>query len=480
MPPTEGASSVTITPQSVPAPFPGKAKVIPGPGFLLPFQARWVNDPSRLKLAVKSRQIGWTWATALALLVRKAADDARLDAWISAQNENQARLFLDDCRTFARALNLRARDLGRVVIDEQGHCAQALRLANGRRIHGLSSNPDAHAGKRGDLVLDEFALHPDPCRLYSIALPAITWGGRLEVFSTPRGTDNYFHKLVREITEGGNPKGFSFHQATLQDALEQGLLYKLQQKLPVDDPRQEMNEDAYYDFIRRSCPDEETFQQEYMCVPAHDQSAFLSCDLIASCEYPLNETWRWHPATASRSECRHALYLGIDIGRDHDLTVFWLVEKIDDVFYTRHVQALSVESFEAQESVLKEFLNVPQLRRCCIDQTGLGRQFAERAARQFGNYKVEGITFSPAVKEELAYPVRTAFEARKVRIPPDPLIRSDLRALKKETTASGHIRFTADRGRNGHADRFWALALALHAGRECCGMGAMVGRGYDE
>ena len=34
---------------------------------------------------------------------------------------------------------------------------------------------------------------------------------------------------------------------------------------------------------------------------------------------------------------------------------------------------------------------------------------------------------------------------------------------KKETTAAGNLRFTADRGRSGHSDRFWALALARHA-----------------
>jgi propionyl-CoA synthetase len=39
------------------------------------------------------------------------------------------------------------------------------------------------------------------------------------------------------------------------------------------------------------------------------------------------------------------------------------------------------------------------------------------------------------------------------------------RAIKKETTAAGNIRFTADRGKNGHADRFWAKALSQHAAK---------------
>jgi phage FluMu gp28-like protein len=59
--------------------------------------------------------------------------------------------------------------------------------------------------------------------------------------------------------------------------------------------------------------------------------------------------------------------------------------------------------------------------------------------------------------------VRSAFEDKSLRIPCHPKIRADLRAIKKETTAAGNLRFTADRGRNGHSDRFWALALARHA-----------------
>ena len=53
-----------------------------------------------------------------------------------------------------------------------------------------------------------------------------------------------------------------------------------------------------------------------------------------------------------------------------------------------------------------------------------------------------------------------------LRIPDDKLVRSDLRAIKKGTTSAGHVRFTADRGKNGHSDRFWALALALHASKK--------------
>jgi phage FluMu gp28-like protein len=434
--------------------------------LLLPYQTRWVRDPARLKIAEKSRQIGWTWATAYGLVARKALQDTRLDAWISSRDELQARLFLEDCRHFAGLLDVGATDEGEVVIDLDGHTGFCLQLANGVRLHSMSSNADAQAGKRGDRVLDEFALHPDPRRLYAIAYPGITWGGSLEIFSTHRGSANYFNQLILEIKTKGNPKGFSLHRVTLQDALDQGFLYKLQQKLPPGDPRLEMDEAAYFDFVRRGCPDEETFQEEYCCAPSDDQSAFLGYDLMASCEYQPGEPWQCD-ASQLRAQVgpQGQCFLGVDVGRDHDLTVIWVCERVNDIFFTRAVECFQNQTFEAQETALAAWLERPEVKRCCIDATGVGRQFCERAQQRFGEYRVERGTFTGPVKEELAYPVRSAFQARTVRIPMDPCLRADLRAIKKETTAAGNIRFTADRGRNGHADRFWALALALHAGK---------------
>ncbi len=426
--------------------------------LLLPFQAKWVRDQARLKLAEKSRQIGWTWASAYGLVARKALRKARLDAWISSRDQYQAQLFIEDCKRFAEYLGVGALAQGEEAL-AAGVTGYVLQFANGRRLHSLSSNPDAQAGKRGDRILDEFALHRDARRLYAIAYPGITWGGSLEIFSTHRGSENFFNQLVQEARHGGNPKGFSLHRVTLQDALEQGFLSRLQQKLPADDPRQDMDEAAYYDFIRAGCPDEETFREEYCCEPSDDRGAFLSHDLISSCEYPPGESWQRFPPYSPQA----CLYLGVDVGRDHDLTVIWVGEQVEDVFYTRAVECLENETFDAQERALNEWLELPQTQRCCIDATGLGRQFAERTQQRFGSGRVEEICFTAPVKERLAYPVRAAFEARAVRVPAEPALRADLRAVKKETTAGGNVRFSAKRSGHGHADRFWALALALHA-----------------
>jgi phage FluMu gp28-like protein len=441
----------------------GRAKVnLAKNTLLLPYQERWVKDRARLKIAEKSRQIGWTWATAYRLVREKSLKTARLDAWISSRDDIQARLFLEDCKGFANVLQLAAQDLGESVIDERGHSAHVLKMATGLRINSMSSNPDAQAGKRGDRVLDEFALHPDPRKLYAIAYPGITWGGSLEVFSTHRGSGNYFNKLIREIREKNNPMGWSLHRVTLEDALADGFLVKLQSKLPDGDERQEMDEAEYFDFIRKGCVDNESFLQEFMCVAADDASAFLPFDLIDACCYKEGEQWEYTIEQAAK--CGNPLFAGVDIGRKHDLTSLIVIERVAGMNFIRKRIDLQKMQFSTQESVLYPWFEI--CRRVCIDKTGLGMQFAERAAQRFGTYRVEGVNFSGPVKEDLAFPVRSAFEDRAIRIPfGDDSLVADLRKIRKETTASGNIRFVADSDADGHADRFWSLALALHAGK---------------
>lgn len=421
----------------------GNARIIPSnpDGIFLDYQSRWVTDRSRLKLMEKSRQIGISWATAYAVTERTAAAKARHNQWISSRDELQARLFIEDCKIWVDVLKLAADDLGEIIIDENKRIsAHVLQFANGKRIHSMSSNPDAQAGKRGGRVLDEFALHPDPRKLWTIAYPGLTWGGNLEVISTHRGSYNFFNQLIREVKENGNPKKISLHRVTLADALAQGFLWKLQQALPADDEQQAMDETQYFDYIKSGCADEESFQQEYMCRPADDDVAFLEYDLIASGEYPAN--FDWEKTEGGR------LYAGVDIGRKRDLTVIWVLERLGDVLYTRQVETMQNMTKGDQEKILWPWM--AKMDRTCIDATGLGIGWVDDAQKKFSEYRVEGVTFTQHIKESLAYPVRGAFEDRKIRIPYDRHIRADLRAVTKQTTPSGNIRFTAERTPDGH------------------------------
>lgn len=438
----------------------GRAKVIPAnpDAIFLPFQSKWITDRSRLKLMEKSRQIGISWSTAFASDERTAAQDARHDEWVSSRDDIQARLFIEDCKLFAGIMNMAAKDLGEVVIDpKEKLTAYVLQFASGKRIHSMSSNPDAQAGKRGSRILDEFALHRDQRKMWAIAYPGITWGGCMEIVSTHRGSNSFFNGLIREAREKGNPKKLSLHRVTLQDALDQGFLYKLQQALPADAEQQEMDEAQYFDFVKNGAADDESFDQEYMCIPADDDSKFIEYELITGCEYIAGMPWE------REVDDRFAgrLFCGVDIGRKKDLTVLWVVEQLGDVLYTRAVIPMEKMRKSAQEDILYPWFAICD--RICIDATGLGIGWADDAQDKFGEQRVEAVTFTGQVKEALAYPLKGKMEDRALRIPDDPVIRADLRKVQKVTTAAGNIRFVAESTPDGHADRFWALALAIHA-----------------
>src|SRR5690606_31744106 len=113
----------------------------------------------------------------------------------------------------------------------------------------------------------------------------------------------------------------------------------------------------------------------------------------------------------------HMLYLGVDVGRNKDLTVLWLSAKIAGVFVPLAIVEMQAVEFERQEAELYAMLGLPRLHRCCIDNTGIGRQFGERAQKRFGQGRVELTNFTAPIKEALAFPLRSAFEDRTTRIP---------------------------------------------------------------
>lgn len=453
-------------PAYVPATFRGLCKVFPQPlpdgrePRFLGYQESWVYNNNIMLLAEKSRQVGWTWASAYGLARRHARKDYTTDTWGSSRDDLQAKLAVKDCKSFSHVLNAGAKDLGQLVLDDKGNSAHVLSFANSTKYYSLSSNPDAQAGKRGNRVSDEFALNKDNRTLYGIMEPGITWGGFLWEFSTHRGSGNYFNRQLIEARELGNPKRWQVYRVTLKDALDCGFLYKLQKALPLDDPRQLMDEAQYFDFVKDKAADLETFLQEYMCQPADDAAAFIAYDIYDGSIGSYAET---NLTLSQLAQCQGDLYLGIDIGRTTDLTCFWTIEKYAGIHLTRSVITMQNAKFAAQEKVFYDLMALPNMRRACIDQTGIGRQFAERGEDKYG-HRCEGVNFTTSTKEEMAYPIKAGLEDKTFRVPPDPKIEADFRSIRKVYTSSGNVRFAGERTTNGHADRFWAAGLSLRAG----------------
>ncbi|HZO84682.1 MAG TPA: hypothetical protein VFC26_05685, partial [Verrucomicrobiae bacterium] len=301
------------------------------------------------------------------------------------------------------------------------------------------------------------AVHKNQRELFRIAKPCTTWGGQLAIISTHRGYDTVFNEILRDIKERANPMGWSHHRVTLEDAVSQGLAEKINNARSCGRESAADSREQFIDRLHSECLDEEQWLQEYCCIPADDNSAFITWEMITGCESPNC----LKPFSYLSNPTPPSFYAGIDVARKHHLCVIDVGEKIGDVLWDRLRIELRDKTFSEIEHELFRILELPQLKRACIDATGLGMQLAERAHERFG-YKVEPIHFTPAIKEELAFGLRRAFEDRLLRIDPNPALRSDLRAIRKEVTSSGNIRFIGESS-DSHCDRFWAMALRQHA-----------------
>lgn len=480
--------------------FRGRAKCIPErETFMLPYQARWIEDRSLVRLMEKSRRVGVSYATAYDSVRQHSLATRKVDTWFSSRDDLTAKEFIIYCQKFAGVLKLAASAQfdAQILFGEDGKqsaTASIQRFANDTRINSISSNPDVFAGKGGDVGLDEFALRHDPRHVYDIASPTIDWGGRLSIISTHRGAGNFFNKLIQDERDPDKRKhrGISIHRVTLTLALEEGFLWKLQTKLPDDDPRMQMDEADYYNYQRSRVSSPERFLQEYECQPEDEANVFLSYDLLQGSFYSPADDLVEHTEETSdfrgkKGRIRYLLPKGVlpsglrdylaaeqlkggsifhgkDVARRKDLSVDVFGVKRDGLTMVRGVVEFDRVAFSRQEDIL--YPCMPLVGRSCVDETGIGMQFAERAGEKFGAWRVEGITFSAGNKAMLAGPLRTAFEDRVMRIPDDDLFLTDLRMIRKETVGD-HERFVASEDEDGdsHADRFWALALMLHAGK---------------
>lgn len=413
----------------------------------LPYQMAWLNDTSRLKIAEKSRRIGWTYVQSYED-ARDAARQGGMDVWFSSADESAAREYILYVQQWAELFHLSAEVLGEVVLSARDDIkALSVRFASGKRINALSSNPKAFRSKGGKLVLDEYAFHPDPDALWRAASPIITWGFPARVISTHNGQSGRYYRMVDEARKGNR---WTLHSITIETALDQGLLDKILGRAASDEDRASFLADC-----RATAGDEETYRQEYLCEPIDATTAWLTWDLITGAEHPA----AGDPEQYAGGPC----YVGMDIARRRDLTVIEVDELVGDVLWTREVIRLQRESFAAQEAALAGVMARYDVRRACLDQTGIGEAPTEAAQRRWGRGRVEGVLFSATTKQDLSVRLKQRYEDRQLRTPADRAYRDAHHAVRKIVTAAGNARFDADRSEAGHADEYWAHALAVHA-----------------
>ena len=407
---------------------------------LLPYQRAWLADQSRFKIAMVARQCGKTkYMSAVEVVEDVLRHEARGEKsrWlILSRAERQALEAMEEgikpwCRSYHAAFEVLDHDFrGESGIIYKAH---EISFPHGSRITALPSNPDTARGFTANVVLDEFATHPNSRAIWAALFPVISRPDlKMRILSTPRGKDNVFYQLMT----GKQLSAWSRHTIDLHQAVAQGLNRDIEE-------------------LRQAIGDQEIFAQEFELKWLDEASAWLSYDLITACE----EQNAAEPGKYQNGLC----YIGNDIALRNDLWVAWVLELVGDVLWTREVRILHRAKFSEHDAAMAELMSRYRVARLSMDQTGMGEKPVEDAKRRWPG-RVEGVQFNPTTKLALATVGKAKFEERKVRIPEgDLVLRADLHKVKRMASPTGIPRLVAESDMGGHADRFWALMLAIAA-----------------
>lgn len=431
----------------------------------LPYQKAWISDQSRFKIGMFTRRGGKTFGAAGEIVddcIRAEIEGQKTRWTILSRSEQTAKEALEDAlkpmtrayyavvsglarRTkpefvedeFTVAAHIRELRQGdqvfQVEIPEARYKTQEVHFPGGSRVVALSASPDAARGFGGNLLLDEFAFHADSRRIWGSAYPVAARGRhKIRVISTPNGKGNKFYELM---TTQNN--GWSKHHVDIYEAVRQGL-------------------DVDIDELRAGMADQDAWAQEFELAWLDEASAWLDYDLISACE---------HPEAGDPSGYQGGLcYVGVDIAARNDLFVIWVLELVGEILVTREIIARRRISFAEQDRLLDDVMARYRVSRLRMDQTGMGEKPVEDARRRYGEFRTEGVLFSVAPKLDMATSLKEHMQDRRLLIPSgDSALRADLHAVKSQVGLTGVRRLVADRDADGHADRFWAAALAVSA-----------------
>jgi phage FluMu gp28-like protein len=407
---------------------------------LYPYQRRWLADRARFKAAMVTRQGGKTkYMAAIEVIEDCLEAEARGERtrwiWLS-RGERQAMEAMEEglkplCKVYGAAFE--ALDYVWEADSQLRYRASEIVFRKcGSRVTALPSNPDTARGFTANVVLDEFAIHPDSRKIWGALFPVISRKGlKLRILSTPNGRNNKFYEIIT-----ARDAIWSRHIVDIYQAVADGL-------------------ERDIDELRAACGDQEVWAQEYELRFLDEATAWLSYDLITAVEHP--EAGR--PDKYAGNLC----VVGNDIAARGDLWVAWVWEVVGDVLWTREVRELGRASFAEHDAAIAEIMSRYRVARLAMDQTGMGEKPVEDARRRYPG-RVEGVVFTAPAKLALATVAKAAFEDRKVRIPEgDPKLRADLHKLRKIVGPTGIPRFVAEAGGSGHADRAWAAFLGIAA-----------------
>lgn len=424
------------------------------PLVLLKYQCAWQEDTANVRVAEKSRRIGFSWNGACEVALG-AAETEGCDAWYVGYNKEMAQEFIRDVAFWARHFDAACTDVKEEVFEDgredKGILTYTVRFASGFRVTALSSRPTNLRNKRGHIIIDEAAYHDDLKGLLKAALAVLMWGGksRVDIISTHNGVENDFNKLVEEVRAGKKP--YSLHRVTIDDAIKQGLVKRIclmnQRKWSLKVEKQWRAE--------RFAEYGDDANEELKCIPSQSGGTYITRNVVER-QMIDGPVYRLElpDEFVTRSEAEREAYVaewctlmlpslealpkdrlhffGEDFGRTADRSVIspgFLTKDLKRRFPFA-VEMLKVP-YEQQKQVLFYVADrLPRLFHGALDATGNGGFLAEVAMQRYGADRISCVHLTDAWYALNLPPFRAAFQDELIEIVRDADHMVDMSVFK--------------------------------------------------
>ena len=332
----------------------------------------------------------------------------------------------------------------------------------GRRVSRILSVPSkAPRGKKGDCYVDEMAHLVNDREVYTGSTALILRSnGQLTGCSTPLGRRGIFWEIATEEL-----RKYPHHARQEVPWFLSRFFCHDVKRAAVEAPDLS-TEEAIAAFGRPSIIEQfdslplDDFEQEFCCRFVDESYSFYSFDLILPCtsdDLRLADDFTDLPFPEGR------IVAGFDVGRARDRSELAVFEETSGRFTCRLLRSYDQVPFSEQEADLRRLLGALPVARLSIDRSGIGMNLAENLARDFPQVVPEA--FGNDSKERWATDFKILLQRRDVALPRQRELVSQVHAIKRRVLPSGKVSFDAERTARGHADRFWAIALACQRER---------------
>lgn len=499
------------------------------PGQLHAYQSRIWNCNARFQVWRKGRRIGGSNAFLGRSVWRAIQPRAPNIFWFS-HTERGGILSMEDLENWAdvfeEAEQLQGRSIWWGGNKKTALTKTSAHFSSGSRFEVMPGSPRNVRGPPGptEYVFDEHAFHIDPQGMIDAAGPILAMASsRLTVLSTVFWEDVFWElceKTKREMLAG--ERGKHFEQITFDDALADGFYEREVAKLVAsgsDFDREEWAIDdadlaaylgvahrpgARMDFRGRTFGYVSEPDREFLCVPSGATSLYIPKPWVRQCQDSDCKVFRFpapklfhtesdstrHQAIddfmngAGRALEEHkrnpprAWYYGVDFGSVRDLSVMSFGYVDDGVLRTVFVLELEDISTHDQERFFDaciERIGDRGIRRGALDKGGNGLALYQHASRRLGQSRAEGIQFSNEWYSTHWSNLRDRFHDRKIRIPDDKLIESDIGQVKlvngvPKVPRGARVRMSpameGSRGGFRHGDAAISFVLMDYAARD--------------